>query len=352
MKITMTNSIGCFDLLEKKHQKLDVKDRKILQHLMDNSRISFAEIGRKVGLAKDTVQYRFKRLVERKIIIQTYSEINFNAIGLERFHILLLTDETKKKREEEFIESLKNDPNVLRIWEFSDKWDFSVVILAKNLREFDTITKRILEPFEDLILNKDTEAVIEATEHHIFPEVKEIIEKKKNFYKMFQNNMNKSNQKVKINEIDKLILNELCKDARISTYKLAEKTKLCADAIGLRIKKLKQIGIIKKFTCVLNFSVLNYQGFVFCFSSGSISKKEELRFFEYIFQSPNVIAVKKLIGRWDLKNYVVVKNPIEYHELIKDIQLKFGKLVRNHATWVLHKEHMFNPFPKILMNDI
>ena len=43
-------------------EKIDVKDRKILYQLANDSRQSFRSIGRKVGLSKDIVASRVKRL--------------------------------------------------------------------------------------------------------------------------------------------------------------------------------------------------------------------------------------------------------------------------------------------------
>ena len=42
--------------------KLDLKDRKILYHLDIDSRQSFSQLGKKVGLSKDLIAYRVKKL--------------------------------------------------------------------------------------------------------------------------------------------------------------------------------------------------------------------------------------------------------------------------------------------------
>jgi len=51
-------------------EKLDLKDRKILYQLDIDSRQSFRSIGRKVGLSKDIVATRVKKLQEKGIIIR------------------------------------------------------------------------------------------------------------------------------------------------------------------------------------------------------------------------------------------------------------------------------------------
>jgi len=47
---------------------IDLKDRKILYELDLNARQSLNEIGKKVGLNKDSVAYRIKRMEDEGII--------------------------------------------------------------------------------------------------------------------------------------------------------------------------------------------------------------------------------------------------------------------------------------------
>ena len=54
-------------------EKLDLKDRKILYELDINSRQSFRSIGRKVGLSKDIVASRIKKLIDKGIIIRFFT---------------------------------------------------------------------------------------------------------------------------------------------------------------------------------------------------------------------------------------------------------------------------------------
>ena len=62
-------------------KKLDLKDRKILHQLDMDSRQSFRSIGRKVGLSKDVVASRVKKLQELGIIDRFYTEIDLFKLG-------------------------------------------------------------------------------------------------------------------------------------------------------------------------------------------------------------------------------------------------------------------------------
>ena len=67
---------------------LDIKNKKILNELIENSRISKKKLSLKVGLSKDIVKYRIKKLENEKIILGYQPRLNLNMIFM-RYHILI-----------------------------------------------------------------------------------------------------------------------------------------------------------------------------------------------------------------------------------------------------------------------
>ena len=57
--------------------KLDVKDKKILTLLDENSRLSNSQIAKKVGLSKPAVEYRLRRFEKNKIVFSTQNNYFF-----------------------------------------------------------------------------------------------------------------------------------------------------------------------------------------------------------------------------------------------------------------------------------
>jgi DNA-binding Lrp family transcriptional regulator len=70
---------------------LDVKERKILYQLDIDSRQSFRSIGRKVGLSKDVVSSRVKKLQENGVIRQFYPIINPMRMGYTWLRLYFLS---------------------------------------------------------------------------------------------------------------------------------------------------------------------------------------------------------------------------------------------------------------------
>ena len=61
---------------------IDGIDRKILKELQENARISYAELGRRIGLTTPAVIERIRKLEDAKIITGYRAEIDTAKIGL------------------------------------------------------------------------------------------------------------------------------------------------------------------------------------------------------------------------------------------------------------------------------
>lgn len=68
----------------------------------------------------------------------------------------------------------------------------------------------------------------------------------------------KKQAKLKVDEIDLKILRRLREDSRLAFTKLAENLKIPDTTVHFRVKKLKDLGVIKKFTISISPEKLNY----------------------------------------------------------------------------------------------
>src|SRR3989338_9168493 len=84
--------------------ELDLKDRKILFELDVDARQSLAEIGKKVGLSKEVVNYRINRLMEQGIIKGFYARIDASRVGFAVFRTFLRLQDITPEKEKEMID--------------------------------------------------------------------------------------------------------------------------------------------------------------------------------------------------------------------------------------------------------
>ena len=91
---------------------LDFKDKRILHELCANSRQPASAIAKKVGLSREVVEYRIRRLEHEGIINGFISLINVNALGYNGYTIFLLMQNFTGDKENEIISYLSTHPAV------------------------------------------------------------------------------------------------------------------------------------------------------------------------------------------------------------------------------------------------
>lgn len=323
--------------------KLDLKDRKILSMLSENSRAPLNAIAKKARLSRDAVDYRIKRLVKDGIIILFFPIINLEKLGYETFHIFFLVDEMDRKKQDEFLAFLQDNPNVKNIIEYSDRWDYEVVIVARNLREFDDITSQITSRFPQLIFEKEKMQVIKGYNSIHLP---------LKFYEQSGHKVEEESEdyrQVKLDEIDLNILKILSENCRTSSVKIAEKVDLTSDAVNYRIKKMLDGNVIRRFTILVNLSALNYSWYTFSISMKTFNNSYDSKFRQFVVTHPYILRAVKTLGVWDFLLYVAADSPKHFHSTVKEIKIHFADIIRNHQTLLAYKEHLYAPFPKAVV---
>ncbi len=151
-----------FFLESGKKEKLDKKDKAILEALQKNARASISTISRKTGIPRDSVNYRIKRMEKLKVIRFHHTLINPAKIGYPLYTGVQLKlynfdDETEK----DFVNYLMANPNVVYVSKTSGKWDFMIAICSRDFKQFDDIMRSIRVKFSNIIKDYETSSVIQ-----------------------------------------------------------------------------------------------------------------------------------------------------------------------------------------------
>ena len=151
---------------------------------------------------------------------------------------------------------------------------------------------------------------------------------------------------LKLDETDKRIINELLRDARESSVKIAKRLKTSPDTILYRIEKLQKNGIIDDFTTVVNFTSLDMSWYTLLFNLKSLSNVNYKKLKEYVRKHPNIVGCFKGIGAWNLKFYIVAQSRKEFHNTVSELRITFRDIIKDYDTLVGYKEHIL-PILKI-----
>ncbi|MFN3670960.1 MAG: Lrp/AsnC family transcriptional regulator [Bosea sp. (in: a-proteobacteria)] len=120
---------------------MDATDRQLLSMLSENARAPIAELGRRLGLSRTTVQGRIERL-ERRGVIAGYRAVLSDAHeqGLVRAHVLITALPKFAARVEA---ELRQIGDVRTLHSVSGHFDLIAIVAAASIGELDRLIDRI-----------------------------------------------------------------------------------------------------------------------------------------------------------------------------------------------------------------
>ncbi|MDR6869268.1 DNA-binding Lrp family transcriptional regulator [Bosea sp. BE125] len=120
---------------------IDQTDRLLLVLLTENARAPVAELGRKLGLSRTTVQSRIERLERRGVIAGYTARLSDDhEKGLVKAHVLITAmPKLAPKVEAE----LRRIPEVRTLHSVSGHFDMIAIVVAPSIGELDQLIDRI-----------------------------------------------------------------------------------------------------------------------------------------------------------------------------------------------------------------
>ncbi|NJK49777.1 Lrp/AsnC family transcriptional regulator [Candidatus Gracilibacteria bacterium] len=109
---------------------LDRTSWKLLQALQTNGRMSFSELGRRVGLTSPAVAERLRRMEEAGVITGYRADVDPEKVGLSLTAIVGLT--TLPDRYPQIITLIQNMPEVLECHHVTGNYSFVMKIIARS----------------------------------------------------------------------------------------------------------------------------------------------------------------------------------------------------------------------------
>lgn len=121
--------------------RLTGTDERLLSILREDARASTAEIARKLGLSRTTVQSRMRRL-ERDGVIRGYTVRVAEEVEQDRLraHILITVG---PKQSAAVVRALHQLPAVRSLHSVSGSHDLVAIVVANGVQDMDVLTDRI-----------------------------------------------------------------------------------------------------------------------------------------------------------------------------------------------------------------
>jgi len=127
--------------MSENNTKIDFKDIEILKALSNDSRLSYRQLAKKVGLSVSTVISRINKMEELGIIKNYTVEIDMEKLG---FKLPVIIDiRVMKGKLFEVEEEIAKHPNVLAVYDITGDYDVAVLAVFREREELDRFVKML-----------------------------------------------------------------------------------------------------------------------------------------------------------------------------------------------------------------
>jgi len=301
-----------------KYKDIDKKNKKILDALQDNSRMSYSELAKNVGLVRETAYYRVLSLEKKGIIRKYVSFIDISKLGLSIYCVFLNLSTSSVDARKKIIERIRSDPNVTWAASVGSYYDLVFAIQATDARHFKTIYAELCEGFKGYIHEErfSQRVRLEANPIDNNPQKKTLT-----IYSGIEN-------RTEIDDLDKGILKRIMEDSRISVLRLSDLLKRPGSTIKTRLKRLERLGIIQGYGILLDYERLGVQVYQLLITTTSLNKEESRMLQSYCRSIENIPFYAETIAPWSFEITVLVEDNAHLQSILNDLKEKLGTRLR------------------------
>ena len=120
--------------------KIDKTDKKILELLQKNAKITNAKLSKEIGLSPAPTLERVRKLEARGIISGYHAKLNMSKIGLgvSTFVMVSLKGHNKKNLKS-FLDKIKDVENIVECHHITGSGDFILRIVAEDIKSYQEL---------------------------------------------------------------------------------------------------------------------------------------------------------------------------------------------------------------------
>lgn len=309
--------------------ELDSLDKKIIFELDTNSRQSISQLGKKLKKNRNVIEYRIKALEEKGIIKGFITTLDPGSLGLMAWNVYLEFQNTTSEIEEEIIRYLENRKNVWWIAITTGKWDLVYSIVVKNVQEFYYTVRNFNEKYGSYVLNQSLAS-------HVDIDILSrgyLVDQDSECSPWFR-----TCNVVELDDIDKNILKNLAKNARVSSVDLAGSLDMTSTSVTRRIRELVRKGVIVKFRLDLDVTNFGYKYFKILVHLKNITGKGDNELRQYCRRLRNVFHYERKIGPWMLEIELDELDYTNVYNMLRKMKELFPDYIKNYDIMIVLKQ--------------
>lgn len=157
--------------------KFDSIDRKILEILQANAKITNAQLSKEIGLSPAPTLERVKKLENGGVIQSYHARLNPEAIGLgvSTFVTVTLTGH-KKEHIDKFINKINNIPEVVECHHVTGQGDFMLKVVAEDISRYQRLLVEVINEIPEIDNTQSTMVLSTFKDTKVMPIPEALVE--------------------------------------------------------------------------------------------------------------------------------------------------------------------------------
>lgn len=305
---------------------LDLKDRRILAALDQDSRLSFSEIGRRVGLPQETVRYRYNQLVKRGTIQHFATFINGPKVGYTYFEMLFKLHNISRQRYEEILRFFCDQPRVSWVAELEGSYDVAIIVCARHQLQIQQLIDALYAKYSDCILDKELSINLrgELFRREWLAGEQRTVPPNIPIYVY--------DEVVELEPHEDEICRQLCIDARTSAVDLARQTGVSVETVVQTIRRLRKENVILGHTITMDLDQLGVSHYKILLTLNNTAEKDVKAFEAYARARPRVLGLFRSLAHYDYQIDVEVESVRQLKEITMELNAHFSHIVHDYSV--------------------
>ncbi|WP_128545558.1 Lrp/AsnC family transcriptional regulator [Larkinella soli] len=131
--------------------KLDQIDRKVLEILQTNAKITNAQLSKEIGLSPAPTLERVKKLETSGIIQSYHAQLNRERVGLGVTTFVQVTLVGHKKQvTESFVNAVREIPEIIECHHITGSGDFLLKVIARDISSYQVLMLEKINEIEEV----------------------------------------------------------------------------------------------------------------------------------------------------------------------------------------------------------
>ena len=317
--------------------RLSIRDRDILCRVTLHADCSLRELAQISKHQLHSVRYLLERMKEAGAIRKTWV-IDPLRLGWQRYHLLFSTAAPLGQKRDEFINYLVTLPTVASFAEIGGDFDYSVNVLARNVKDACSTLSSVTNRFGMVFFTKYLSLQYRVA---YFPR-KYLASGPFKFKPLLIGDIEGT---VEVDGLDRRLLYLLARNPDCEKKELAKLAGSSVVTVTARIEKLRENKIIRGASFVQSGAITGAQNYRLLIYARGINESLNQTMFKYAEKAPHCTSYSEGFGGADFELGIEVEHYNQVVELKEDIRSKFGDQIAQMQVLSRFKVHKYSPYP-------